>query len=67
MKERLFDKEKMSERKQSELVFCLFGSLTNKWFVGSNDKKICLEKKWQKNLYAYIFSYNIYAIYYKVI
>ena len=33
----------MSKRKKRELAFGLFGPLISKWFVGLNDKKICLE------------------------
>ena len=40
-KEIIFDKDKMSKREKSKLVFCLFGSL--KWFVGLNNKKISLQ------------------------
>ena len=42
-KERIFDKDKMSKRRKSKLVFYLFGALIS-WFVnGLNDKKIYLE------------------------
>ena len=30
----------MPKRKKSKLVFCLFGALISKWFVGLNDKKM---------------------------
>ena len=39
VQERIFDKDKMSKRKKSELVSCFFGPLISKWFVGLNDKK----------------------------
>ena len=42
-KERIVDKDKMSKRRKSTLVFCLFGSLISWCFNGLNDKKICLE------------------------
>ena len=39
MKENVFGKDKMSNCKKKQQIFCLFGPLIRKWFVSLNDKK----------------------------
>ena len=64
-KERIVDKDKMSKRRKSKLVFCLFGPLISWCFNGLNDKKICLELSTSLTytyVYIYIYIY-IYILY----
>ena len=56
-KERIVDKDKMSKRRKSKLVFCLFGPLISWCFNGLNEKKICLElTTWLTYIYIYIYT-----------
>ena len=56
-KERIVDKDKMSKRRKSKLVFCLFGSLISWYFKGLNDKKNMFGAQYLINLNLYIYIY----------
>ena len=53
-KERIVDKDKMSKRRKSKLVFCLFGPLISWCFNGLNDKNM-FGAHYLINLYIYIY------------